>query len=41
MDDFEGASDFLAKLHKAKIASGRNKFLLRAEAKLGPKMRRR
>jgi predicted metal-dependent phosphoesterase TrpH len=34
MEDFEGASDFLAKLHKAKIVRGRNKLLLRAEAKM-------
>ena len=32
MEDFDGAPDFLAKLHKAKIVQGRNKWLLRAEA---------
>jgi len=41
MEDFEGALDFLAKLHKAKIVKGRNKLLLTAQAKLGPKIRRR
>ena len=41
MEDFKGAPDFLAKLRKAKIVRGHNKLLLRAEAKLGPKFRRR
>ena len=41
MEDFEGATDFLAKLHKAKIVRGRNKWLLTAQARLGSKMRRR
>jgi predicted metal-dependent phosphoesterase TrpH len=41
MEDFEGASDFLAKLHEAKIVTGRSKLLLAAEAKLRPKMRPR
>jgi predicted metal-dependent phosphoesterase TrpH len=34
MEDFEGAPDFLVKLRTAKIVQGRNKWLLRAEAKL-------
>jgi predicted metal-dependent phosphoesterase TrpH len=41
MENFEGAQDFLAKLRSAKIVKGRRKLLLRAEAKLGGKMRRR
>lgn len=41
MQDFEGASDFLAKLRDAKIVVGRSKLLLTAQAKLGPKIRRR
>jgi predicted metal-dependent phosphoesterase TrpH len=41
MEDFDSAPDFLAKLRKAKIVVGRNKLLLTAQAKLGPKMRRR
>ena len=41
MEDFEGVPDFLAKLHEAKIVVGRSKLLLSAQAKLGPKMRRR
>jgi predicted metal-dependent phosphoesterase TrpH len=41
MEDFDGAQDFLAKLRRAKIIVGRNKLLLTAQAKLGPKMRRR
>jgi predicted metal-dependent phosphoesterase TrpH len=41
MEDFEGAPDFLAKLREAKIVVGRSKLLLTAQAKLGPKIRRR
>jgi predicted metal-dependent phosphoesterase TrpH len=41
MEDFEAAPDFLAKLHEAKIVTGRSKLLLTAEAKLGFKMRGR
>ncbi len=41
MEDFEGASDFLAKLHAAQIVVGRSKLLLTAEAKLRHKIRRR
>src|ERR1700687_716704 len=41
MEDFEGVPDFLAKLHEARIVTGRSKLLLTAEAKLGFKMRGR
>lgn len=41
MEDFEGATGFLANLRKAKIVKGRSKLLLTAQAKLGPKIRRR
>jgi predicted metal-dependent phosphoesterase TrpH len=41
MEDFVDASSFLAGLHQARIVKGRNKFLLTAEAKLRPNIRRR
>jgi predicted metal-dependent phosphoesterase TrpH len=41
MESFEGASDFLAKLDRAKIVKGRSKFLLMAEATLRHKIRGR
>lgn len=41
MEDFGGGSDFLVKLREAKIIVGRSKMLLTAQAKLGPKIRRR
>jgi predicted metal-dependent phosphoesterase TrpH len=41
MEDFDGAQDFVAKLRAAKIVKGRSKLLLAAEARLGPKRRRR
>jgi predicted metal-dependent phosphoesterase TrpH len=40
MEDFDGASDFLAKLRNGKIVKGRMKWLLMAEASLRPKIRR-
>jgi len=40
MEDFVDASSFLAGLHKARVVKGRNKFLLTAEAKLRPNIRR-
>jgi len=40
MQDFDGPSDFLAKLRAGKIVVGRSKLLLTAQAKLGPKIRR-
>jgi predicted metal-dependent phosphoesterase TrpH len=40
MEDFDGPSDFLAKLRSARIVKGRPKFLLMAEARLRPRTRR-
>jgi hypothetical protein len=41
MEDFVDASSFLAGLHKARVVTGRNKFVMTAEAKLRAKIRRR
>ena len=41
MEDFDGAEDFLLKLHRGRIVKRRAKLLLMVEAKLGPKIRRR
>jgi predicted metal-dependent phosphoesterase TrpH len=41
MENFEGASDFLASLRNSKIVTGRSKLLLTAKAKLTSKLRRR
>jgi predicted metal-dependent phosphoesterase TrpH len=41
MEDFDGPVDFLAKLRRGTIVTGRNKFLLAAQARLAPKMPRR
>jgi predicted metal-dependent phosphoesterase TrpH len=41
MENFDGASDFLASLRNSKIVTGRSKLLLTAKAKLTSKMRRR
>jgi hypothetical protein len=41
MEDFDDASDFLAKLRAGTVVRGRSKLLLAAQARLGNKMRRR
>jgi predicted metal-dependent phosphoesterase TrpH len=41
MEAFDGPPDFLVKLRKARIMRGRHKWLLRAEAKLPPRLRGR
>jgi predicted metal-dependent phosphoesterase TrpH len=40
MEDFDGADDFLLKLRNGKIVKRRMKWLLMAEARLRPKIRR-
>lgn len=40
MEDFSNAADFLSKLRRAKIVSGRNRLLLMAEARLRARMAR-
>jgi len=40
IEDFEGPSDFLVKLRRARIVKGRSKLLLMLEARLGHNIRR-
>ena len=40
IEDFEGPSDFLVKLRRARIVKGRSKLLLMLEARLGHSIRR-